>query len=237
MRTKSFKTLVAVGATLSCALFSQQAHALSVKLTTTGSADVVVNDNNSPPGTQTDLSALLGQINFSGSIGAWDINTETATSKNIFGSATKPVLDLLSVNATTSGAANALHIWVTDTGFTGSPLAFLASVNASLNLNGITAELLTFADTLNTAYGTGITLSDSGAPMGGNFNSQITSPVETFTGPYSLTLEVILNGPTAGGDTSFDASLVSQAPDGGTTVELLGCALLGLAALRRQFSK
>jgi hypothetical protein len=236
MRIKSFKSLIAVGAISSLALFCQQAQALSVKLTTTGFSDVVVNDNNLPAGTQADLNALVGQVNFTGSIGAWNINTETATSKGVLGSATKPVLDLLSVNATDAGSANALHIFVTDTGFTGSPLTFLASISASLNLNGLTARFISYADTSNAAYGTGTVLSDSGT-LSGNFNNQILTPLETLTGPYSLTLEIILNGTTPGASTSFDASLVSQAPDGGTTVALLGFVLVGLAAVRRQFSK
>ncbi|MEO0018676.1 MAG: motif, partial [Verrucomicrobiota bacterium] len=49
------------------------------------------------------------------------------------------------------------------------------------------------------------------------------------------TQKVIINQPS-GGSTQVTANLQSV-PDGGTTLALLGCSMLGLGGLRRKFSK
>src|ERR1041385_3894717 len=100
---KSF-SVVAAGL-LGGMLFSQPAQALSIRLTS-GVGDTGVIADNSGGDTQ----PLIGQLNWSGSVGAWSVNTESATTKPIFGSAGEPVLDLTSVNATASAGAADLHI-------------------------------------------------------------------------------------------------------------------------------
>lgn len=55
----------------------------------------------------------------------------------------------------------------------------------------------------------------------------------TWTTPTWTARAVLTSGPN-GGTTSFNESKV---PDGGTTLALLGCSMLGLGGLRRKFSK
>lgn len=206
------------------ALTSQQAQAVSIRLTSGAGDSGIITDN-----------VLLGQAVYSGSVAAWNVNLTTATSKDILGSAAHPMIDMTSFDSTTTGSANSLRILVSDTGFTGSPLSFLADISASLNLNnGITATFNTYADAGNVLFGTSTPLTGVSG-MTALFDSTLVSASQSFASPYSLTLEIILSAPAGPASTSFDASL-HGVPDGGTTVGLFGLALLAVAAMRRKLN-
>ena len=58
----------------------------------------------------------------------------------------------------------------------------------------------------------------------------------TFTGGSTQLLFTFLNVPGLWHLDDVSVTPTGSVPDGGTTVSLLGCALLGLAALRRKLS-
>jgi hypothetical protein len=222
MKRKLILTVLASGL---IALTSQQAQAVSIRLTSGLGDSGIITDN-----------VLLGQALFSGAVAAWNVNLTTATSKDILGSAASPMIDMTSFDSTTTGSATDLRILISDTGFTGSPLSFLADISSSANL-GVTATFNTYAHAGNVLFGTGLgsTSLTGVSGMTGLFDSTLLSASQSFGAPYSLTLEIILRAPTGPSATSFDASL-HGVPDGGTTVGLFGLALLAVAAMRRKFN-
>jgi protein with PEP-CTERM/exosortase system signal len=67
----------------------------------------------------------------------------------------------------------------------------------------------------------------------GIFNIPNFVDLSAFSGVHSIRLYNITDGGGLGWD---NFTFTPRVPDGGSTVSLLGCALLGLAALRRKLS-
>jgi hypothetical protein len=239
---KQIITLAA--AALACA----SAHATNATLylwDTTGDV-VTVHD-----GGAGDSSAVNGKILFDGSVGAnWTLVTDTglSTGAAIGGSLSTPVMDV-NFSHTSSSGAGTLTVAFFDNDFSGSGLAhILSSIGGTFGQSGVTLTYSVF-----TRAGDAI---PANLLAGGSLN--LTSPTwtqlttHTYTGfgsfgstdvggaisggaagDYSL-LQVITI--TAGGPslTTGDAHLTS-APDGGTTMVLLGSSLTALGLLRRSF--
>jgi hypothetical protein len=73
----------------------------TVSITDNGSGDI--------------LNGVTGAIEWTGTIGVWDINVDTGESKPVIGSATQPMLSLVTSDHSTG--AGTLTITITDTGF------------------------------------------------------------------------------------------------------------------------
>ena len=87
-------------------------------------------------------------VSYSGTVGAWTINL---TSGNSAGPG-NPTMDLSSLNATSSGSAQPLHIELSDNGFSvGSPLFLLVSSGHLVSGSG-TATYSAYFDTGNTDF-------------------------------------------------------------------------------------
>jgi hypothetical protein len=179
-----------------------------------------------------DSTAAIGAVTFNGAIGAWIVNVSTGVTKPLLGSATKPDMDLNSVNVS-GGAGGTLTILFSDDGFGPTLGNSFAQIGGTINnAAGSTLAYTTFASASNALFALTTPLTSqsfvSGAFSGSTFGSAV-----PITSPYSLTQKVVIRHAGAGAS-SFNASLT--VPDGGTTASMLGFALMGIAGLRRKLA-
>ncbi len=161
---------------------------------------------------------------FNGPLGDWTINVTTGLSKPALGDALTPILDLNSLNMTSSGPAGTITLEFTETGFGSQPNA----AHVGTAIGGTTTGNVTFRsffDAANQAFGQGTELT----------NSSYTGPVFSGTGwnsleasdPFSLTLLVAITHDGRPWQlTSFDATV--QVPEPASLL-LVGTGLLAMA--------
>jgi hypothetical protein len=90
----------------------------------------------------------------------------------------------------------------------------------------------TFVDAANVLFG-GVVLTAQGPFGPGAFSGTATGAL-ALPADFSLTQAATIHH-SGKGNTSFNATLT--VPDAGSTVALLGCALVGVEGLRRKFRK
>jgi len=236
---------MAVGALIAVAAAPADA-AFKVRLTN-NAATTTVADNSGG-----DNAAATGAIAFGGSVGAYNLNLETAFSKPIVGDTGKiGSLNITSNDIAFSAIPNVadrlLVIEVTDTGYTipnPPPTAFLQSFFTSSVTTGFTASLQTFISYNNTEFDEN-TLSPNVFTTGlqGPFPSNVNSDTATKTfnpvpsGPFSITIRLTLtsNGSAGGGQVTGRA-LVSN-PEPATLLPALLAGLPLLALARSRFAR
>ena len=198
------------------------AGASSIKIWDGVHAAVIISDGS---GLDDDASAGVIEVN-SYTYWAWKISIDGYT-KPSDGSATDPYLYLHDIStSTTSAASTTLTIWFSEVGFGPSGTYVFADIG------GKTAGSMTY----ETYKGSGLfdegTLLTSQSFNTSSFNGADIGDATGVAGPYSLTQKfTITHGAGTGKKTSFDAVLT--VPDQGTTLSLLGLALLGLAGVNR----
>jgi len=169
-----------------------------------------------------DSNPAVGVVTFIGSIGVWNINVDTGTTKP----AVIGQMDLAFLASATG--AGTLTITFSDTGFGGldnlldvfgGTRATNASITDQILVNGVAVITLG-------PFGTGsTTFSGSGSALGVDL-----SPSDV------VSLVVTITEGTGGGLNSGDKNLGGlTVPDGGSAVALLGIALTGIEAARRLF--
>ncbi len=200
-----------------------------------------------------DQDNTVGIVDFNGNVGNFHVTADAGTTKPVQGSATLPDMDLsynAGIPAGTSPSSGTLTVAFFDNAFGPGGLAgALASIGGTFNAAngaGTTLTFQTYTHSGNTAPSfTGGALDLTGFSKltdktfkisdGISYSSAIDgSSLSGGANPYSLLMLITINvnGPGAvTGDTSLTA------PDGGTTMMLLGSGLAGLGLLRRSFKR
>jgi hypothetical protein len=167
------------------------------------------------------LDPLDGKVSFIGAVGSFQV-ISTGVTKPVLGSASHPILDL--VTLTLSSGPGILTIEFTETDFTGlTPKGYVAAIGGSaVKVNSFKM----YRDASNVPFGKAELLTSSG-PFTGPFSSSTVNDLVTPLGvPHSLTLALEVEHSAGGQATSFNATLLPN-PEPGTLL-LFGTGLLGM---------
>ena len=172
-----------------------------------------------------DSSALDGLPNaggvlYNGLLGVFNVNVTTGITKPLIGGMDYPMMDLNSINVSSSGAGTLTIKW-TETGFT------LPDTLSGFNsmIGGTTSGEVTVSTFLNDTL-----LSDLGPFSDGAFSDEHQVAIDPAE-PFSLAIVATITHDAAN-ITSFDAG-ISPVPEP-TTMLLLGSGLIGLARFGRK---
>ena len=181
-----------------------------------------------------DLNGAAGAVTFIGTVGAWTTNVTTGLSYPVVGSQNNMVLDLNSVNVSSS-TGGTLIITASDIDYSGIILGGLAPTlfNVGGTVNSQTTSTVQFkawVNDNNLAFGQQTLVANSGSFGAGAFAFTQTGSVSA-TDPFSATIQATINHAGAG-QSSFNADLQSTPEPG--SLFLLGSGLIGLGWLRRK---
>jgi PEP-CTERM motif-containing protein len=175
-----------------------------------------------------DESGFAGVIQYTQSIGAFDVNVNIGSSKPALGSATTPIIHLTNMQLQlTPGVGGAIMIALTDTGFesASSPLFFITGFGGA---GTGSASFESYVSPDNGEFSkTGTQIGDF-ASFGDN-----QSVYAAVDGEYSISLfgTVVLPSSIFGSALSFDATVRVPEPQ---TLALFGLGLLGLGFMARR---
>jgi hypothetical protein len=183
-------------------------------------------------GSSLDINTNVGAITYSGTLGAWNLNVTTGISKPFTGSVTNPMMDLNSVNASSS-AGGQLTIKLTDTDFMPDPTWTSTKLISAIGGTTIgTVSLDQILDEGNAEFPLlgAAELSVSLAPVpdpAGAFSASGIDLGSLVSGPFSLT-EIAVITHTRQGLTSFDASSTVVPVPAAVILGILGLSVAGI---------
>jgi hypothetical protein len=213
----------------------QSVHAAaSIKISDGINTPIVIAD-----GSGSDSNAATGVITWIGSIGVFDINVTTGSTKPVLGSATLPELDLnnLSINSTGSG-----NLWVefSDTGFGPLPPSYSSFITTVGGTSDDTTEFFSYVDASNTLFGTATQVGNLGPYVAGQDNdpfSGVTSGSASPSSPFSMTSVAKITHGSDGMNTSFNLNVVVVPEPLSSSLFIVGAATLGFRRFRKKFKK
>ena len=184
-----------------------------------------------------DVNPVTGAVTYIFSLGNWTGTVETGRTLPDIGTAILPKLSL-SVSASSS-AAGTLAVSFSEIGF--GPLAghFVAETALTSLAPAATVTYSTYGDTGNAIFGNDGTLAQmsntyTASPDSDSLPAPLGGPAAA---PYSLTGKIVITHTSNDHQASNASMVLTAVPDGGTTLALLGCSMLGLGTLRRKFGK
>jgi hypothetical protein len=184
----------------------------------------------------TAVGSADGALSYSGFVGSWSVSVNGSTILS------PAEVDLLDVTARTRNAGSlTLRFFETDL-TVDSVLGFFKNLTAGVVANYGSLTLNTYIDPANNGFSTmpGTAVQLTSQTLFGGFDQTVNSsyaplPAEAF----SLMVEATIRLRGAGGTTTFSQSLVDPLPevnpviDGGSTLSLLGAALVGFSCFAR----
>jgi hypothetical protein len=179
------------------------------------------------------LSDAAGLISFNGTVGKFTLSLSTSAATG------EAMLPSLSLNSLTSSSrkAGTLTISISNTSLVGSGIASQISGQTSGNV-----MVSTHADAGNSLFGRSTLLNSQGAFTGGKFANTAQAAFSSQS-PFSLTETFVIQqskkGTTSFGSTVNDPivnGFTVPVPETGSTMALLGLALLGVEVIRRKLT-
>lgn len=216
--------------------FLSSAEALKIQFSS-GATTITIQDDGIG-----DLTAGLGTVTFFGQVGNFTLNTSVGNTKPApgFGTAEVPIMDLLSVNAT-SQTGGTLTVMITDTGY--GPLK-PGITGFKIKLGGETDGTVSVAnywDDTNAEFGTGHLITSMGPFTDDSFKQTdlkwgipqvIPSPTNP-NGNFSLTMIATITHNDGPDKSSSLNNKITPTPEPGTIL-LVGLGLLGLGIIGRR---
>jgi len=192
---------------------------------TTGTTTLVIQD-----GSALDELPYAGGVLYNGALGVFIVNITTGITKPLIGGMDYPMMDLNSLNLSSSSAGTLTIKW-TDTGFTlPDTLSGFNSFIGGTTTGTVTLD--TYLDEKNDAFGMTTLLSSLGPFSTMAFSDEYQMAINPAD-PFSLTIvATITHTGSQYNITSFDAG-ISPVPEPATML-LLGSGLIGLARFGRK---